>query len=326
VNRSTSTEVARDTSVRSGRVLTARGSSLRPGRNYRLSNNYPTWFAGGALVLYGVFVLLPSLLGLGFSFTDWSSYSTDVHWVGLDNFKIILDPNSDYRGAIINTMIFTVATIFLKSAIALALAVLLTGGVRRLAYLYRALIYLPALLPMVAVGIVFKSILDPEVGLLNSTLRSVGLGALAQQWLTNLSLALWSVIGVDTWKGAGYIMVILIAGILAIPREYYEAASIDGASGWQAFLHITLPLLRPILAVTTLLNLLYALRVFDIVFVLTNGGPGHATETVYTTIFDAFSLGQWGIATALSTVFLIVSLGLGYVVLRAMRRPGVAQP
>jgi raffinose/stachyose/melibiose transport system permease protein len=324
VNRSTSTEVARDTSARSGRNLIALGRSLRSGRNNRLSNNYPTWFAGGALVLYGVFVLLPSLLGLGFSFTDWSSYSTDIHWVGLDNFKAILDPNADYRGAIVNTVIFTIATILLKTVIALALAVLLTSGVRRLAYLYRALIYLPALLPMVAVGIVFRSILDPEVGLLNSTLRMVGLGALAQQWLTNLSLALWSVIGVDTWKGAGYIMVILIAGILAIPREYYEAASMDGASGWQTFRHITLPLLRPVLAVTTLLNLLYALRVFDIVFVLTNGGPGHATETVYTTIFDAFSLGQWGVATALSTVFLIVSVALGYVVLRAIRRPEVA--
>lgn len=287
---------------------------------------YPTWFAGGALAVYGVFVLLPSLLGLGYSFTDWSSYSSDVHWVGLDNFKTILEPNSVYRVAIVNTVIFTIATIILKTVIALALAVLLTSGVRRLAYLYRALIYLPALLPMVAVGIVFKSILDPEVGLLNSTLRLVGLGGLAQHWLTNLSLALWSVIGVDTWKGAGYIMVILIAGILAIPREYFEAASIDGASGWQAFLHITLPQLRPVLAVTTLLNLLYALRVFDIVYVLTNGGPGHATETVYSTIFDEFSLGRWGVATALSTVFLIVMVALGYVVIRVMRRPEVVKP
>jgi raffinose/stachyose/melibiose transport system permease protein len=276
--------------------------------------------------VYGVFVLLPSLLGLGYSFTDWSSYSSEVHWVGLDNFKTILEPNSAYRVAIVNTVLFTIATIILKTVIALALAVLLTSGVRRLAYLYRALIYLPALLPMVAVGIVFKSILDPEGGLLNSTLRLVGLGGLAQHWLTNLSLALWSVIGVDTWKGAGYIMVILIAGVLAIPREYYEAASIDGASGWQAFRHITLPLLTPVLAVTTLLNLLYALRVFDIVYVLTNGGPGHATDTVYTVIFDAFSLGQWGVATALSTVFLIVMVGLGYLVVRVMRRVEGPQP
>ncbi|MBA2392415.1 MAG: sugar ABC transporter permease [Ktedonobacterales bacterium] len=285
---------------------------------------YPTWFAGGALILYGILVLLPSLLGLGYSFTDWSSYSSDIHWVGLANFKTILAPNSIYVSAIKNTVIFTIATIILKTVIALALALLLTSGVRRLAYLYRALIYLPALLPMVAVGIIFKSIFDPDAGLLNSMLRLVGLGGLAQHWLTNLSLALWSVIGVDTWKGVGYIMVILIAGILAIPREYYESASLDGASSWQAFIHITLPLLRPVLAVTTVLNLLYALRVFDIVYVLTNGGPGYATETVYTTIFNAFSLGQWGVATALSTVFLIIMIALGYVAIRVMSRPEVA--
>ncbi len=319
-----STEVARDTAVRPGQNITPPGKLSRPGRPTPLRNNYPTWFASGALLLYGVFVLLPSLLGLGFSFTDWSAYSTDIHWVGLANFATILQPNSEYVGAMENTVIFTVATIILKTVIALALAVLLTGGVRRLASLYRALIYLPALLPMVAVGIVFKSILDPDVGLLNSTLRLVGLGILAQHWLTSVSLALWSVIGVDTWKGIGYIMVILIAGIVAIPREYYEAASMDGASRWQAFLYITLPQLRPVLAVTTVLNLLYALRVFDIVYVLTNGGPGYATDTVYTAIFDAFSLGQWGVATALSTVFLIVMLALGYVVLRVMRRPEVA--
>lgn len=317
-------EVARDISVQPGRNLTTPGSSTRPGRSHRLRNHYPTWFASGALLLYGLFVLLPSLVGLGYSFTDWSAYSTDLHWVGLANFAALFQPNSEYLGAIENTLIFTIATIIFKTVIALALAVLLTSGVRRLAYLYRALIYLPALLPMVAVGIVFKSILDPDVGLLNSTLRLVGLGALAQQWLTNVSLALWSVIGVDTWKGVGYIMVILIAGILAIPREYYEAASIDGASGWQAFRYITLPMLRPVLAVTTVLNLLYALRIFDIVYVLTNGGPGYATDTVYTAIFNAFSLGQWGVATALSTVFLIVMLALGFVALRVFRQREVA--
>jgi raffinose/stachyose/melibiose transport system permease protein len=320
-----STEMAHDTSVLLGRDLTLPGSSPRSGRSYRLRNNYPTWFAGGALLLYGVFVLLPSLAGLGFSFTDWSAYSTEIHWVGLTNFATILQPNSEYLGAIENTVIFTIATIILKTVIALALTVLLTSGIRRLAYLYRALIYLPALLPMVAVGIVFKSILDPDVGLLNSTLRVVGLGGLAQQWLTDVRLALWSVIGVDTWKGVGYILVILIAGLVAIPREYYEAASIDGASGWQAFRYVTLPLLRPVLAVTTVLNLLYALRVFDIVYVLTNGGPGYATDTVYTAIFNAFSLGQWGVATALSTVFLIVMLALGYVFLRVFRRREVTQ-
>ena len=285
---------------------------------------YPTWFAGGALLLYGVFVLLPSVLGLAFSFTDWNSYSNDIHWVGLDNFAAILDPTANYLSAIQNTVVFTIATIVLKTVIALGLAVLLTSGVRRFAYLYRAIIYLPAVLPILVVGLVFQSVLEPEVGLLNSTLRAIGLGGLAQQWLTDVSLAIWSVIGVDTWRGVGYIMVILIAGLLAIPRVYYEAASIDGATGLQAFRYITLPLLMPVLLVTTVLNLLYGLRVFDIVFVLTNGGPGYATQTVYTTVFDDFSRGRYGIAAALSTLFFLVMLGLGLVVIRVMRRAEVA--
>jgi raffinose/stachyose/melibiose transport system permease protein len=118
-------------------------------------------------------------------------------------------------------------------------------------------------------------------------------------------------------------MVILIAGLQAIPRDYYEAASIDGASGRQTFRHITLPLLMPVLAVTTVLNLLYGLKVFDIVFVLTNGGPGRATDTVYTAIFDDFSKGRYGIATALSTLLFLVMIVLGYVTIRAMRREEV---
>jgi raffinose/stachyose/melibiose transport system permease protein len=281
---------------------------------------YPTWFAGGALLLYGVFVLVPALLGLGFSFTDWSAYSSDIHWVGLDNFAAIFDPTSNYLSAIQNTILFTVATIALKTVIALALAILLTSGVKRLSYLYRALIFLPAVLPVLIVGVIFQSVLNPDTGLLNTTLRTIGLGGLALQWLTDVSIALWSVIAVDTWRGVGYIMVILIAGLQAIPRDYYEAASLDGASSRQAFRYITLPLLMPILLVTTVLNLLYGLRVFDIVFVLTNGGPGFATQTVYTTIFQDFSLGRYGTATALSTLFFIVMLVLGFLVIRVMRQ------
>jgi raffinose/stachyose/melibiose transport system permease protein len=133
-----------------------------------------------------------------------------------------------------------------------------------------------------------------------------------------------SVIGVDTWRGVGYIMVILIAGLQAISREYYEAAEIDGANRWQSFRHITLPLLIPVLSVTTVLNLLYGLKVFDIVFVLTNGGPGRATDTVYTAIFQDFSKGRYGVATALSSLLFLIMIALGYLVIRLMHREEVS--
>lgn len=281
---------------------------------------YPFYFVGGALFLYLLFFVLPSAMGFFYAFTDWNSYTPEVNYVGLDNFALIFSSGQGYLRYISNTILFTLATIVTKTVIALALAVLLTRGVRRLAHVHRMLIYLPAVLPMLAVSLIFKSILNPATGLLNETLRVAGLGFLAQKWLVDITWAMPSVIAVDTWKGIGYIMVILIAGIEAIPREYYEAAEIDGASGWQAFWNITIPLLIPVLAVVTVLNLLYGLKVFDIVFVLTNGGPGHATDTVYTAIFDEFSKGRYGVATALSSLLFVAMVGLGYFVIRFMHR------
>jgi len=282
---------------------------------------YPFYFAGGALFLYLLFFVLPSAMGFYYAFTDCNSYTTEVNWVGLDNFQTIFtSTRQGYISFIRNTVVFTIATIILKTAFALGLAVLLTQGVKRLSNLYRVLIYLPAVLPMLVVSLIFKSILNPATGFLNTSLRGIGLDFLALKWLTDVHLALPSVISVDTWKGVGYIMVILIAGLQAIPRDYYEAASIDGASGWQAFTKVTLPLLMPVLSVTTVLNLLYGLRVFDIVFVLTNGGPGRVTDTVYTAIFQDFSKGRYGIATALSTLLFMVMIFLGYFVIRLMHK------
>ncbi len=281
---------------------------------------YPFYFVGGALLLYVLFFVLPSVMGLYYAFTDWNSYSPEVNFIGLDNFALIFSSSQGYLRYISNTILFTFATIVTKTVIALGLAVLLTRGVRRLAHVHRMLIYLPAVLPMLAVSLIFKSILNPATGLLNESLRNVGLGFMAQKWLVDINWAMPSVIGVDTWKGIGYIMVILIAGIEAIPREYYEAAEIDGASGWQAFWRITIPLLMPVLAVVTVLNLLYGLKVFDVVFVLTKGGPGHATDTVYTIIFDEFSKGRYGVATALSSLLFVAMIGLGYFVIRFMHR------
>jgi len=282
---------------------------------------YPFYFASGALFLYLLFFVLPSMMGLFYAFTDWNSYTTEVNWVGLDNFKTIFFSTSQgYISFIKNTVVFTIATIILKTVIALGLAVLLTQGIKRLSYIHRVIMYLPAVLPMLVVSLIFKSILNPATGFLNTMLNDVGLGFLAQKWLTDIHLALPSVIGVDTWKGVGYIMVILIAGLQAISKDYYEAASIDGASGWNTFTNITLPLLMPVLSVTTVLNLLYGLKVFDIIFVLTNGGPGRATDTVYTAIFQDFSKGRFGIATALSTLLFLVMVLLGYFVIRLMHR------
>jgi len=282
--------------------------------------HYPIYFLVPAVVLYFVFFILPSLLGIGYSFTDWSTYSDQVNFVGLDNFVHIFSPGENYLAYIGNTLIFTVVTIALKTVIGLGLAVLLSEGVRRFSHLYRLAIYLPAVLPTLVVALIFRSILHPATGVLNRLLRAIGLDALALQWLTDPHIALFSVIGVDTWKGVGYITVILLAGLQTIPRDYYEAAEIDGAGFWARLRFVTIPMLMPALVVVTVLNVLYGLRVFDIVYAMTNGGPGYATEVISTEIFKAFSQGQYGLGTALSTIMFAVLLVAGYFVIRLLER------
>jgi raffinose/stachyose/melibiose transport system permease protein len=280
---------------------------------------YPFYFSIGALFLYSLFLVIPGMMGIVLSFTDWNRFSSEINYIGFNNF-ITIFTKSNYWSSISNTLVFTFVTIILKTMIALILALLLTKGLKRFINFHRIIIYLPAILPMIIVGIVFRSIFQPTTGILNVFLDKVGLGFLAQKWLTNTSIALYSVISVDTWKGVGYIMVIFIAGLQMIPSEYYEAAQIDGANGWVEFTQITLPLLMPTITVTTVLNLLYGLKVFDIVYVLTNGGPGYATETVFTMVFKEFSKGHYGLSTALSTLLFIVMSLCGYWLIKMMQK------
>ncbi len=278
---------------------------------------YPFYFSLGAIVLYSLFMVIPGLMGFYLSFTDWNRYSSEINFIGFQNFALIFS-KQNYWHSVSNTIIFTIVTIVLKTVIALLLALLLTRGLKRFFNFHRVIIYLPAIIPMIVVGIVFRSVLHPTTGVLNEFLRGLGLDFIAQHWLTNPDIALYSVIFVDTWKGVGFIMVILIAGLQVIPAEYYEAAQIDGANHWDELWKITLPLLMPTLTVTTVLNLLYGLKVFDIVWVLTNGGPGFATETVYTVVFKEFSKGRYGISTALSTLLFAIMSVCGYWLIKMM--------
>jgi len=283
-------------------------------------SRYPLYFAVPALALYGVFFILPSLGGIIYAFTDWSSFSDDVNFVGFKNFAKIFSTNEHYLVYLWNTVVFTIVTIILKTVVGLGLALLLNEGVKRLVNVYRVMIYIPVVLPFVVVGLIFRSILNPASGFLNTLLRSLGLDVLALNWLVDPHIALYSIIAVDTWKGVGYIMVILLAGLQTIPADYYEAAEVDGASGWQRFWFVTLPMLTPAMVVVTVLNVLYGLRVFDIVYAMTNGGPGYATEVLQTGIFEAFSKGQYGLGTAISSILLVILVAAGYGVIRLLER------
>jgi raffinose/stachyose/melibiose transport system permease protein len=289
------------------------------------SKTYPLYFTFGALLLYTILFVLPGIFGIGYSFTDWSAYSDKLNFVGLANFKTIFSADENYFKILTNTLAFTLVTTVLKNALGLLMAVLLTKHIKLLNF-HRGVMFMPSVLSTLIIGMIFTSILDPSIGLLNTFLNSIGLGALAKPWLTTSEFAFGSVMAVDIWKGVGYIMTILIAGILSISPTYYEAANIDGANSFQVFRKITFPLLLPTLATTTVLNVIYGLKIFDMVYAMTNGGPGKATtEVLYTAVFKMFSTGQYAVGTALSSVMFLFMVIIGYFMIRVMTRNEVIE-
>ena len=283
---------------------------------------YPTYFIFGALALYSLLFVLPGVLGISYSFTDWSVYSDELHFVGLDNFKKAFSADEYYASYLGNTILFTFVTTVAKNALGLLFAVLLTKKVKMLNF-HRAVIYMPAVLSALVVGMIFKSILNPSIGLLNSFLGIFG--ATGLNWLTDPKTALWSIMMVDTWKGMGYIMTIFIAGIMSISPTYFEAAEIDGASPFQKFRSITLPLLAPTITVTTVMNVLYGLKVFDMVYALTNGGPGYATEVLYTSVYKEFGRGNYAMGTTLASIMFVFMGFVGYFMIRKMTQNEVEE-
>ncbi len=287
---------------------------------------YPQWFVMVPLVIYCVFFLLPGLMGVLYSFTDWNSRSeiTGINFVGIQNYIDIFTSNANYASGIYNTLKFTLISNTIKITGALFLAILLQEGIFGKG-VYRTIFYMPAILPFVIVGLIFKSVLNFDNGLLNMTFEFFHADFLKQKWLSDLSIVWKSIYGVDAWRGIGYVMTIFIAGLNAIPRDYYEAAMIDGANFWQKLRHITLPMLTGTIMINLVFGITYGLKVFDVVYVLTNGGPGHMTEVLTTYVFQLYSKGQYGMATALNAILLLITAVAGIIIVKVMSKKEVQQ-
>ncbi len=285
---------------------------------------YPWYFAAGSVLVYTLLSVIPGIMGICYSFTDWSAYSKELNFVGFKNFLEVFSSNGQYLTYITNTLLFTLVTVIMKTGLGLLFAVALSRDIKGKNF-HRAVLYLPSVLPILVTGLTFTSILNPKIGFLNTFLRAVGLEALTQKWLVDPKIAFFSVMGVDIWRGVGYIMTLLIAGILAIPNIYYEAAAIDGANAWQRFRFVTLPMLRQTLAVTIVLNVIYGLKIFDMVYALTNGGPGHRTEVLYTGVFKMMSKGLYAEGTTISSVLFIFMIFLGYFMVKILTKDEVVE-
>ena len=222
---------------------------------------YPRWFVIIPLALYVIFFLLPSAMGVGYSFTDWNSRSVlnGTHFIGMENFKEIFTSNKGYLSGIGNTLKFTIISNIVKLIPALMIAIMLQEGLRGKGA-YRTLLYLPSILPFVIIGLIFKSILNYNTGLLNTIFDALHLGILKQKWLSDLGVVWKSIYSVDAWRGIGYVMTIFLAGLNTIPKSYYEAAQIDGANFWQRLRYVTLPMLTGSIMINLVFGITYGLK------------------------------------------------------------------
>lgn len=287
-------------------------------RPQTILRTYPHWFYIPAAIIFAVFFIAPTLLAFYFSLTRWTLF--DATYIGLDNYeRFFNDPQ--LSSGLRNTIIYAFMTSGLKVIISLPLAVLLTSRLW-LRDLLRGIIFFPVLVSTVAVGITFSVLMQPSTGLINTALAGLGLGT--PDWLGNPSMALFSVALVDVWRGLGIATVIFIAGILSIPTDYFEAARLEGGE-WVKFRYVILPLARNAAFTVILLSFIGGLRTFDLIWTMTRGGPGFASDVLTSVIFKQYQAGFYGLSTAGNVVLFILVTIIVYPLMRFFNRQELAE-
>jgi ABC-type sugar transport system permease subunit len=282
-------------------------------------------FVGPALVILAAFLLYPIGYSLWLSVHEWDGYTP--RWgpfVGLENYRALAGDEVFWR-ATLNSIVFVVVRTPLEVGLGFLLALLLN---RRLAArsLLRTLFFVPVVMSLIVVTIIFQRVYEPNTGLLNTLLASVGLGAWAHPWLGDPVTALPAVIAVSVWKNVGFSLVILLAGLQGLPQDVLEAARVDGANGWQLTRRVITPLMQPILALTAMLSIIGGLKVFDLVFIMTRGGPTYSTEVLATMLYrEAFELNHMGVASAIGVILVAVVLSIARIQAYVLRGSGEPQ-
>lgn len=275
-------------------------------------------FIAPAFILYTLFIIVPTLGSVYYSFTSWDGISPNVKFIGLANYKEIFT-SARFGNALKNTVILTVFISILENAFALGLA-LIVDNVRWGKNFFRSAFYIPVLISGIVSGFIWKIMYNYNFGAINSILKSIGLGDYTQDWLGNVSLTLLMVGVVLVWKGAGYYMIIYLASLQSVSTDIIEAAEIDGASPVQRFRHITVPLISGAFTINFTLSLINGLKVFDQINVMTDGGPGFTTETlVYLLYKVGFNEGRQGFGTAVGIMLLFIIIILNTIQQKFLR-------
>lgn len=262
---------------------------------------YSYWFASPGLTIYLIIFVLPTFASFYFSLTRWNMLHAT--FIGFENFKTFFS-QTNTKASLGNTFIYAFSTSFSKVILGVLIALGLCKQSRHSSYL-KSLVFFPSIIGNVVVGIVFSKLMHPSRGLLNQMLSLFGVANI--HWLTDPNTAMFSVILVDFWKGIGITTIIYIAGLNTISKTYYEAAVIDGANKFKQFTKITLPLLVPSINSVLTLSLISGLKHYELIWTMTEGGPGYSTEVLGTVIYKLFARGNYGLSTAGYVVMFIVT-------------------
>lgn len=277
------------------------------------------FFVGPALLIFTVFVVWPIIRAVQFSLYRWKGFGPLVDFVGLKNYVSVLT-NDVFIGAFTHNMVIVVLSLLIQLPVGLAIALLLNRRMRGQGLL-RTIIFVPYVLSEVIAGVVWFQLLQPQYGVIDTLLGAVGISGPEQGWLGTPDVALYTVFVVLTWKYLGLAVLLFLAGLQGVPDELIEAAQIDGATWWQTQRRVTVPLLGPTLRTWGFLSLIGSIQLFDMVWILTGGGPANATTTMATFLInEGTKRYNYGIATAASVILfavaLVLAIGYQYFVLR----------
>lgn len=295
-------------------------------RNYVSARQRREWLDGyllvaPAIIVFALLVVYPMFSTIYLSFFDYGLTDARIRFVGWGNY-IELTQDAVFWRSLRNNLTILVVSVIVQVGFGLILAALIDRGIRWGKGIARTLNFAPVVMSAVAVGILWQLIYDPTVGLANYFVRLLGLAPPSQGWLGDPNIVIYSILVVACWQYTGYVMIIILAGMQSVSQELYEAAEIDGATELRKFFHITLPSIRNVNIAVILITMIGAIKVFDLVYILTRGGPANASQVMGTYIYyNAFTVNQAGYASTISVVLLGFALALGFLQLRLSYRP-----
>ena len=280
--------------------------AYRRGSKLRLRNALIGWsFILPNFIGFGLLTLVPIVVLFYMSFTNWNVFGK-ADWVGLANFQRLVGDGS-FRISVLNTLYYSAMHIPLTIVVSLGLALLLNNKLRGVAF-FRTAAFFPYITSIVAIAVVWNLLFSPEYGPINEFLRFIGIQS-PPGWLTSPEWAMPAVVIVSTWRDMGYYMILFLAGLQTVPRELHEAARVDGASVWQRFVNVTLPCLRPTMFFVTVMLTINSFKIFDLILVMTDGGPGQSTLVMSQFIYrKGFEESQFGYASAAAVVLFFMCI------------------